>query len=299
MSQAVKYFKSAFLYRWNLLALLGSLGFAFLSGRPDAAVPLIGAAELLYLTLLATNPKYQRSVDAQIAKDLRGDVPVESSTASLNRIMSALPYEAVKRFEALRRRCLELRQIAQAIKDPSQLAQPASLIEAQSTGLDRLLWIFVRLLYTESSLTRFLNMERFLEKDGEARLRGEIGDLERRLKQAEAMSDKVQQQKVIKTLTDSLQTSQDRLANFQKARDNLELVKLEIERLENKIRSLSELAVNRQEPDFVAGQVDLVASSMLQAEKTMNDLQFATGLVRTDESTPSMLQFAVPPKIAQ
>jgi len=299
VSQAVKYFKSAFLYRWNLLALLGSLGFAFLSGRPDAAVPLIGAAELLYLTLLATNPKYQRSVDAQIAKDLRGDVPVESSTASLNRIMSALPYEAVKRFEALRRRCLELRQIAQAIKDPSQLAQPASLIEAQSTGLDRLLWIFVRLLYTESSLTRFLNMERFLEKDGEARLRGEIGDLERRLKQAEAMSDKVQQQKVIKTLTDSLQTSQDRLANFQKARDNLELVKLEIERLENKIRSLSELAVNRQEPDFVAGQVDLVASSMLQAEKTMNDLQFATGLVRTDESTPSMLQFAVPPKIAQ
>jgi hypothetical protein len=86
-----------------------------------------------------------------------------------------------------------------------------------------------------------------------------------------------------------LQTLNDRLANLQKARDNYELVKLEIERLENKIQSLSELAVNRQEPDYISGQVDQVAASMLETEKTMNELQFATGL-ETVEATPELLR---------
>ena len=81
------------------------------------------------------------------------------------------------------------------------------------------------------------------------------------------------QQRVRKALEDNLQTSRDRLANLQRARDNFELVKLEIDRLENKIRSLSELAVNRQEPDYISGQVDQVAASMMETEKTMNELQ--------------------------
>ena len=63
----------------------------------------------------------------------------------------------------------------------------------------------------------------------------------------------------------------------------------EIDRLENKIRSLSELAVNRQEPEFISQQVDHVASSMLETERTMNDLQFATGLESVDEQTPELL----------
>jgi len=59
--------------------------------------------------------------------------------------------------------------------------------------------------------------------------------------------------------------------------------------LENKIRSLSELAVNRQEPDYISGQVDQVAASMMETEKTMNDLRFVTGLDTVDEA-PSLLQ---------
>jgi hypothetical protein len=86
-----------------------------------------------------------------------------------------------------------------------------------------------------------------------------------------------------------LETSRSRLINYQKARDNSELVNLEIERLENKIRSLSELAINRQEPDFISSQVDQVANSMVQTERTMNELQFATGLA-IDEEVPQLVQ---------
>jgi hypothetical protein len=49
------------------------------------------------------------------------------------------------------------------------------------------------------------------------------------------------------------------------------------------------LAVNRQEPDYISGQVDQVAASMMETEKTMNDLRFVTGLDTVDEA-PSLLQ---------
>jgi hypothetical protein len=49
------------------------------------------------------------------------------------------------------------------------------------------------------------------------------------------------------------------------------------------------VAVNRQEPDFIAGQVDQVATSMLETERTMNDLRFATGLDDLHEEVPELM----------
>ena len=40
----------------------------------------------------------------------------------------------------------------------------------------------------------------------------------------------------------------------------------------------------------VSSQVDQVAGSMLETEKTMNDLQFATGLAPIDEEVPELVQ---------
>jgi hypothetical protein len=54
------------------------------------------------------------------------------------------------------------------------------------------------------------------------------------------------------------------------------------------------LAVNRQEPDYISGQVDQVASSMLETEKTMNELRFVTGLDSVEEA-PSLLQGDITP----
>ena len=65
---------------------------------------------------------------------------------------------------------------------------------------------------------------------------------------------------------------------------------MEIDRLENKIRSLSEMAINRQEPEYISSEVDHVASSMLDTEKTMNELQFATGLTPVDNEPPELLR---------
>ncbi|MEN6495553.1 MAG: hypothetical protein ABFD16_14830, partial [Thermoguttaceae bacterium] len=113
--------------------------------------------------------------------------------------------------------------------------------------------------------------------------------LEQQLAQLPPAGDP-RKERMRKALDDNLQTNRTRLANLEKARENYQLVELEIDRLENKIRSLSEMAVNRQEPEFISSQVDQVASSMVETERTMNELQFATGLDPVDNEAPKLLR---------
>jgi hypothetical protein len=274
--------KTAFVYHWNLLGFFGALGLAALAPLPGVGIPIVLAAETAYLAFLGTHPRFQSYVAAQAAKQQRKP-EAGSAEEGLQQLLSSLPPKSIRRFEALRQRCLELRQIAMGLKDPGQANAPVALEELQLAGLDRLLWTFLRLLYTQHML------ERFFERTNEEQIEGTIKNLEQALKAKSAGPDDAQKQKICKALEDNIQTSRERLANVQKARDNSELVRLEIDRLENKIQSLSEMTVNRQEPDYIVHQVDEVASSMVQTERTMNDLQFATGL-SAEEEVPQLLQ---------
>jgi chemotaxis protein histidine kinase CheA len=288
----VKYFKEAFNNRWNLLAFIGGAVFSLLSGKPDVFLPLVAALELGYVGLLGSHPKFRAYVDAQEAKALR-ELGSQSSQKVLSYILRMLPRDLMKKFDDLRLQCAELRQIASELKNPGKTDSSMPLDNLQAAGLDRLLWIYLRLLYTQFSLARFL------QKTNSDQIAADIQKMEQRLKQLptsatpqnaqEAESDS-RMQRMQKTLEDSLQTSRDRMANLTKAKENYQLIQLEIERLENKIRSLSEVAVNRQEPNFISTEVDHVATSMMDTEKTMNDLQFATGLDTCDDQTPQLLE---------
>lgn len=276
----MNYVKTAFLNRWNLLAVLGGTVFSFVSGQPDIVLPLLMAGEVAYLGFLGTHPKFRSYVDAQQAKATRAKTS-EAAEKALRRIIQSLPRELLNRYESLRSQCAELRHIARELRSPG--AEEMPLEGMQNTGLDRLLWIYLRLLYTQYALSRFLN------KTQEGDIQRDIRRNEERLAQAPT-DDSLQSQRIRKSLEDYLQTSRDRLENVQKARANLHLVQLEIERLEAKIRSLSEMAVNRQEPEYISSQVDSVASSMIETERTMNDLRFATGLDESTEEAPELLE---------
>lgn len=281
-----KYVKAAFLNQWNLLSFLGGLGFALVSGRFDIAAPLVLASEVLYLGLLGTQPKFQQYVDAQDAKANRVDGS-EAAEATIRRIMHELPTKLVQRFEDLRSRCAELRQISMRMREPVQSGDPPPLDDMQLASLDRLLWMYLRLLYTQFALSQFL------QKTSVEQIQADIKQLEARLNSIAATADDDRRQRMRKVVEDNLQTSRSRLDNYQKAHENHELMGLEIDRLENTIRSLSELAVNRQEPNFISGQIDQVAASMKQTERTMGELQFVTGLHTADEEVPSILRRGV------
>jgi hypothetical protein len=278
-----KYLKAAFLGRWNLLAFLGSCGFAFLSGRPDIFVPLVVAGETAYLGFLGTHPKFQKYVDAQEAKAARQDGSA-AATATARSILKSLPKNLVQRFEGVRSRCAELRQLARQIRDPDRMGGSQPLEDLQLTGLDRLLWMYLRLLFTQYSLSQFL------KKTSAEQIESDIHEFQERLKTFPESASDARQQRLRKVVEENLNTSQARLANYKKAEENCELMGMEIERLENTIHSLSESAVNRQEPEFISGQIDQVAASMVQTERTMGELQFVTGLKSVDDEVPEILR---------
>jgi hypothetical protein len=169
-----KYIKAAFTNRWNLLSFLGAMGFAVLTPIPEAAAALVMAGELTYLAMLSGHPKFQKSVDAQEAKASR-QTESQAADEALARIMKGLPKPALDRFQALRERCMQLREIAAQIKAPSTSDPSATLDSFQVEGLDRLLWIYLRLLYTQHALKQFL-----LQSDEKARQR-QIDSLEEQL----------------------------------------------------------------------------------------------------------------------
>lgn len=278
----LRYVKKAFLYHWNLLAFGGAVAFSFLSGRPDVALPLVAAAELAYLGLLGTHPRFKKYVDAHEAKHAREQAQGEAGRA-LDRILTSLPPRSLARYEALRQRCTDLRNIATNLHGQQQDAAPTPLDDLQLSSLDHLLWTFLRLLYTQQMLARFH------EQTNEEQIRRTMSNLDQSLKSQLFPPEDPQKQKIRQTLEDNIATCRQRLANLQKARDNSELVRLEIDRLENKIHSLCEMSVNRKEAAELVGQVDQVAASMVETERTMSELQFATGLL-DEEEVPRLMQ---------
>ena len=279
----LKYIKAAFVYHWNLLAFLGGLAFAVLSGIPDIAVPLVLAAETAYLGFLGAHPKFQSYVDGQTAKATR-DAATAQSGETLQDILKRLPDGARRRYSDLLDRCRRLRQIAADLKHPGSADVGASLDSLQSEGLDRLLWMFLRLLFTGYSLSRFLH------QTSEEEMQQDIQHIEEKLKALGQQGSSPHADKLRRTLDDSLATSRARRENFNRARSNYEFVRLEIERLEKKIESIAELAINRQEPDYISSQIDQVTQSMQDTEKTMNDLRDVTGVELLDDSAPAILQ---------
>lgn len=278
-----RYLQAAFLGHWNLLVFLGGSAAALLSGYGDVLLPLVLAGELTYVGLLGSHSKFQRYVDAQKEKSERDETEV-TSQQSLRYILGSLPQEALQRFSSLRAQCLELRQIALDLKRPGMSAADMPLDQLQLSGLDKLLWIHLRLLYTRYALAKFL------QKTSDEQIKKNIQTLEQQIAALPTDETDPRRQRVRAALQDNLETSRSRLANLAKAQENCQFIGLEIDRLENKIRSLSEMAINRQEPEFISSEVDHVASSMVDTERTMNELQFATGLETAESEPPPLLR---------
>src|SRR5262245_56035416 len=105
-----KYIKTAFLNRWNLLAFSGGMAAAAISGPGFLVVaPLVLAAEVAYLGLLGTHPRFQAYVD-RISADVQRKEKSATSQQTLKEILRSLPGPALSRFEKLRGQCLDLRQ---------------------------------------------------------------------------------------------------------------------------------------------------------------------------------------------
>ncbi len=267
--------------RWNLLLFAGGMGFAALTGQPEIAMPIVLAAETAYLGLIGTHPKFQSYVNAQAAKEKRNQSTTQNEKI-LKRIKKQLPEDSYDRYESLRRRCHHIGQISSDMKDPSAL-DDSHLESMQNRGLDRLLWVFLRLLFSQHSL------HRFMDTVSEERIDSDLKKIDSQLDILKSDDKPERAEKLRRTLLDNQKTLQERKENYEQAKSNYLFVTLELDRVENKIKSLSEISVNRQDPEYISDQIDMVADSMKETERTMSDLEFVTGISGLEDEAPELM----------
>jgi hypothetical protein len=276
------YLKEAFLFRWNLLFFAGGVAGAVIMPMSAVLLPLVAAGEVAYLAGLITIPRFRAAIDAKVQSTARKGTATETESTpapSLSDMLGSLPIEARRRFELLHRRCLEMRGIAAGVRGAAG-GEHTSAEEIRTPGLDRLLWLFLRLLLSRTALERFLgtmNNEEIVSR---------LEQLRKGLAAAQADKD----DRIARSLQDSIAMAELRLDNFERAKKNAQFVSIELDRIEGKIQALAEMAVNRQDPDFLSSQVDSAAESMRQTEKAVSELQHLTGLADELQEPPPILE---------
>lgn len=273
------YLKEAFLFQWNLLLFLGGAAAAAMT-FPEVLLPLVAAGEMAYLTGLISMPRFRAAIDAKVHA---GGAPAAATpsapTPSLVATLKNLPDDARRRFERLHARCVEMRAIAAGVRGAAGDSRTAG-DDIRTPGLDRLLWLFLRLLLSKTALDRFLR----------TMSEGDIAKQLEKLRTALAAAQKDNDDRITRSLQDSIAMAELRLDNYGRAKKNADFVSIELDRIEGKIQALAETAVNRQDPDFLSSQVDSAAESMRQTEKAVNELQHLTGLADQLDEPPAILE---------
>jgi len=269
-----EYLKRAFRYRWNLLLLLGGLGAAVLSPWPDAALPMLLAVEAAYLGALVAHPKFRQAVDAQVYQEAN-EPHAAAASQSLAGILGGLSVPSRQRFEQLRARCIEMRSIAHGVR--GEQGTPGE--DLSTPALDRLLWIFLRLLVSEEA------QRRFLERTNVDQIRSRLDETTKKLEAARGGDERF-----VHSLQDNVAAQQLRLDNYGRALQNAEFVRLELDRIEAKIQAVTESAVNQQDPNFLTSQIEGVTESMHTTEKAIRELNEITGMVDQMQEPPAILE---------
>lgn len=299
-----RYLKEAFLFRWNLLLFGGAAAAAVVSGHPDIALPLIAAAEVTYLAGLATLPRFQGAIDAKAHAEGRGGSGLATASAAVDQptardrildVLKSLSEDRRSRFLRLRARCVEMSRIANAVRGETSDPSGAST-ELRQPALDRLLWVFLKLLLSDQAIGRFL------QAADEASIDRTVVDLKgRRKKRADSVGEASQaDDRIIRSLDDSITTAEMRKDNVTKARNNAEFVQTELDRLENKIQAVTEMAVSHTDPNEMSSRIDAITDGISQTEDTIRELQNITGMAGDHEGAPSILSTDLtPPRVVE
>ena len=128
-------------------------------------------------------------------------------------MLGGLPADARTRFERLHARCLEMRGIAAGVRGAAGV-HAGTAEEIRTPGLDRLLWLFLRLLLSKTAL------DRFLQTMNEGELSAKLAELRKNHEAAQSAGD----DRIVRSLADSIAMAELRLDNYGRAKKNADFV---------------------------------------------------------------------------
>jgi hypothetical protein len=281
----LSYLKAAFLLPWNTMVFGGAVLGAAFSPDPAAFMAMVMAVEGLYLAGLTAHPRFRTAIDAQGRGESTGETPT-TADESWRAMLATLPPAALARFDRLRTRCREMRHLARAVQraDESTADVVGSL---RTTGLDQLLWGFLRLLQHHAALERLL--AELSRTDLAERVRSVQADL--------ARATEAKDERLMRSYQERLTTTQTRLDYYDRTARDAEFLRVELDRVEEKILALSEMAVNQHDADVLSAEIDAAASSMQATETSLSAL--GIGMTPAIPGTTPAILDAVDPEIEE
>lgn len=269
--------KRAFTWHWHLLGLGAGLGVAVLSGAPMVVLPLLAAAELGYLGFLGLNPRFQNVLKGQ--KKTPPPLPVDPRQR-YQQLLSFLSETDSARFDDLRRRCAELVNLRRSM-DAKQ--GTSGVEDFRGESLDRMLWLFLKLLHQRSGL------EKFLGATHRENIEAELKSAEQQLATAQERGKAagLPESRLATSIRERITTIRERLDNHQQARDGLELVTAEIDKTEQQITHLCEVGMTMSDSAGLTAQIDSISASLQSSEKIFAETSFSQ--IYDDEQAPPLL----------
>jgi len=269
--------KRAFRWHWHLLGLGAGVVMALVSGDPGMWLPVVAAAEVGYMGMLGLNPRFQAVL--KLEERPKGPPPINPAQR-FQQLMSFLSPADVSRFEVLQQRCAELLELRRRM-DAREGASGVDDFRAES--LDRMLWLFLKLLHQRSGL------ERFLVATHRTAIESELRAAEDQLRATEECDKAagVTESRLAGSVRERIKTIRARMENHQKAEESLELVNAEIDKTEQQITHLCEVGMTMRDAAGLSSQIDSISESLQSSELTFAHADVSQFF--DDETAPPLL----------
>jgi len=244
----INYVKEAAKLQYNWIALAGIAGFAVVSG---SALPVLLAAglELMYLSVVPHNPRFQRLVRSwKYAEEKR------RHDQQLSAMFQEIPSEMRLRYADLDKICNAIRGNYGRLSSTSQI-----FAQQMEDKLQGLLQSYVRLLHAAWQHREYLRTTdlRVVER--------ELAQLQ---KEQESDAPKVQEinRKRIEILN-------KRIEKFKKIRENCEVIDAQCAAVEDVLGLIRDQSVTMRDPQQISDHLESLVHDVEQTEETVREVE--------------------------
>jgi hypothetical protein len=254
---------------WIGLALFAVLGLL------NPGFWLVGLGmELGYLWLLGSNGRFQRFVDA--SKELQARQQWQAKIDSLVRQLNS---DDQKKYRALEQRCRTI--LEQQFHDEASSAG----LQIQGVGLGRLLWVYLRLLWTRQAIYRIIHGSDGTE-DESAGLNERIAGLQAQLR--EPLSEDLR-----KSLTGQIEILQQRLERRREAGHKLVFLDAELTRIQEQVELVREQAAISADPEVLSQRIDQITTTLGGTAQWISDQQKIYGAAEDLVADPPPVRMTI------
>ncbi len=229
----------------NKLFILGS----FILGLSNPGFWFLGLAlEFVYLWFLSSNVRFQKYVQAKQLSQI-----AESRSIKMNEVIASLNPDNHARLKRLNANLADINKLMTWNTDQSA----GFMNQSRQETLSQLPSIFLKLLKTKQ-----LN-EESLQRTKESEITGEIRKLEQQLKGEISPA-------LEKTLKGNLEIHKRRLENLSKAKENEQIVEMELQRIENQLKMVREGIPLDSSPEGLSANIDQINNYLGETQDWIN-----------------------------